>query len=102
AEEAVNGILSYRTDPSGAMTVIDPQTGAIRAMVGGRDYYGKGRFAKVNLATGGATGRQAGSAFKPFALVAALNEGISPLTVYPAPPHLDIALPGGYVPNVWP
>jgi penicillin-binding protein 1A len=102
AEDAVNGILSYRSDPYGAMTVIDPRTGAIRAMVGGRDYFGKGKFAKLNLATGGATGRQAGSSFKPFALVTALDEGISPLSVYQAPPHLDLRLPTGYSPNVWP
>jgi len=102
AEDAVNGILSYRNDPYGAMTVIDPRTGAIRAMVGGRDYFGKGKFVKLNLATGGATGRQAGSSFKPFALVTALDEGVSPLTVYQAPPHLDLRLPPGFSPNIWP
>jgi membrane peptidoglycan carboxypeptidase len=102
AEDAVDSILSYKRDPYGAMTVIDPRTGAIRAMVGGRDYFGKGGFAKLNLATGGATGRQAGSAFKPFALVTALDEGISPLKVFPAPSHLDIRLPAGYSPPIWP
>ncbi len=46
-------------------------------MVGGRDYWNPDdRFARVNLATGGITGRQAGSAFKPFALVAALEHGV--------------------------
>ena len=68
------------------MTVIDPRTGFVKAMVGGKDadYWdatsGDGR---VNLATGGSTGRQAGSSFKPFALVAALENGISPSTVVP-------------------
>jgi penicillin-binding protein 1A len=103
AERAVNSILAYKTDPHGAMTVIDPNTGAIRAMVGGRDYFSKkDRFAKLNLATGGATGRQAGSSFKPFALVAALNRGIPPTQRYVAPGHIDIRLPHGYVPNIWP
>lgn len=103
AEKAVNSILTYKTDPYGAMTVIDPSTGAIKAMVGGRDYFSKkDRFAKLNLATGGATGRQAGSSFKPFALVAALNSGIPPTQVYAAPSHIDIRLPNGYVPNIWP
>jgi len=79
AERAVHSILIYRSDPYGAMTVIDPRTGYIKAMVGGRSYWDpKDRFAKVNLATGGSTGRQAGSAFKPFTLVAALEHGISP------------------------
>jgi penicillin-binding protein 1A len=46
-------------------------------MVGGRDYWNEDdEFARINLATGGVTGRQAGSAFKPFALVAALEHGI--------------------------
>jgi len=79
AEQAVHSILIYRSDPYAAMTVIDPRTGYIKAMVGGRNYWDpKDRFAKVNLAAGGSTGRQAGSAFKPFTLVAALEHGISP------------------------
>jgi len=103
AEQAVHSILAYRTDPYGAMTVLDPRTGAIRAMVGGRDFFSrKEPFAKLNLATGGATGRQAGSSFKPFALVAALEHGVSPNAVYPAPSHLSIPLPRGYVPPIWP
>jgi penicillin-binding protein 1A len=79
AERAVNSILIYRTDPYAAMTVIDPRTGFVKAMVGGRDYWDeRDRFARINLATGGSTGRQTGSAFKPFALVAALENGFSP------------------------
>ena len=95
ADRAVKSILIQRSDPYAAMTVIDPNTGAIRAMVGGRGYFSKDPYAKVNLATGGITGRQAGSAFKPFTLVAALERGISPQEVFPAPPSLDLALPGG-------
>ena len=82
------------------MTVIDPRTGYVRAMVGGddADYWdansGDGR---VNLATGGSTGRQAGSSFKPFALVAALENGISPSTVFSAPSSIDIPLDNGEV-----
>jgi penicillin-binding protein 1A len=103
AEQAVNGILAYPTDPYGAMTVIDPRTGAIRAMVGGRDWFSRrDPYAELNLATGGATGRQAGSAFKPFALVTALEQGVSPQQVYAAPPHIDITLPAGYGQRVWP
>ena len=50
------------------MTVLDPRTGYVRAMVGGRDYWDeRDRFARIDLATGGSTGRQTGSAFKPFA-----------------------------------
>ncbi len=79
AERAVNQVLPYRRDPYAAMTVIDPRTGYVRAMVGGRDYWDESdTFARINLATGGSTGRQTGSAFKPFALVAALENGFSP------------------------
>ncbi len=81
AETAVRSILLYPSDPYAALTAIDPRTGYIRAMVGGRDYWSSSdRYARVNLATGGTTGRQAGSAFKPFALVAALEDGLSPST----------------------
>ena len=78
AERAVSSVLTERGDPYGALTAIDPRTGFVRAMVGGRDYWNADdRFARINLATGGSTGRQAGSAFKPFALVAALEHGVT-------------------------
>ena len=83
AEEAVSSVLTYRSDPRAAMTVIDPRTGQVVAMVGGRDYFSDtDRFARLNLALGGSTGRQAGSSFKPFALVAALENGISPADTF--------------------
>jgi membrane peptidoglycan carboxypeptidase len=101
AEDAINSILTYKNDPYGAMTVVDPRSGAIKAMVGGRNFF-RGKFSHVNLATGdGGTGRQAGSAFKPFTLVTALQEGIPPQRTYPAPPSLEIPLPPGSVPPVW-
>ena len=58
--------------PSAAMVVIDNDTGGVRAMVGGSDFEQR----PFNLATQGR--RQPGSAFKPFTLVAALENGISP------------------------
>jgi len=95
AERAVKEILIYPTDPYAAMTVIDPRTGHILAMVGGRDFFSpEDPVAQVNLATGGSTGRQAGSTFKPFALVAAMLNGIPPQHVYDAPPSITIPLPG--------
>ncbi|HYG71611.1 MAG TPA: transglycosylase domain-containing protein [Actinomycetota bacterium] len=78
AERAVSSILTEPSDPYAALTAIDPRTGYVRAMVGGRDFWNeRDRFARINLATGGSTGRQAGSAFKPFALVAALESGLT-------------------------
>lgn len=57
-----------------ALVAIDPKTGYIKAMVGGKDYDEN----QYNLATQGA--RQAGSSFKTFTLVSALEQGISPET----------------------
>lgn len=57
-----------------ALVAIDPDTGFIKAMVGGRDYTTN----EFNLAT--QAKRQAGSSFKTFTLLAALDEGISPET----------------------
>jgi penicillin-binding protein 1A len=56
----------------GALIAIDNRTGAICAVVGGRDYhdskYNRAVFAQ----------RQLGSAFKPFVYTAAFQEGLSP------------------------
>ncbi len=82
AQRAIDSVLIYPSDPYAALTAIDPRTGYVRAMVGGRDYWNeRDRFARINLATGGSTGRQAGSAFKPFALVAALESGLPRTTL---------------------
>ena len=100
AEEAVHNLLKYPGDPDGAMTVIDPRTGYVRAMVGGDDddYWKDSDGGRVNLATGkGGAGRQTGSAFKPYALVAALENGYSPSTVFSAPATIDIALDSGAI-----
>ena len=87
AEQAVARHLSNRGDPEAALVAIDPRTGAIRAMVGGRNF----RASEFNLATQGL--RQAGSAFKPFVLLAALEQGISPLELRSGPSQLAIPDP---------
>ncbi len=74
AEQAVATRLSEigneRLDA--ALVAVDPDTGYIKAMVGGRDY----TESQFNLAT--QARRQPGSSFKLFTLVAALREGMSP------------------------
>ena len=103
AEESIRSVLAYPTDPDAAMTILDPRTGFVKAMVGGkdRDYWLDVRAGRVNLATGaGGTGRQTGSASKPFALVAALENGMTPETVFSAPATLAIATDDGSVWNV--
>jgi penicillin-binding protein 1A len=87
AEQAIAEHLPDRHDPEAALVAIDPRTGAIRAMVGGRNF----RKSEFNLATQGL--RQAGSAFKPFVLLAALEQGISPLELRHGPAQLTIPDP---------
>jgi membrane peptidoglycan carboxypeptidase len=72
AVEAVNEALP-RKRPKGlqvAVASIDPTTGAVRAIYGGSNYLVRNR----NAATQDVA--QAGSTFKPFALVAALEDGV--------------------------
>jgi penicillin-binding protein 1A len=98
SQRAVDSVLSYPDDPSAAVTVLDPRNGFVLAMVGGaqRDYWRNRAAGRVNLATSaGGTGRQSGSAFKPFALVAALESGLSPSESFPAPSTLRVALGSG-------
>jgi 1A family penicillin-binding protein len=61
--------------PEGALLSIEPQTGYIKAMVGGYDYF-KSEFNRAVQAR-----RQPGSAFKPFIYIAALEAGMTPASV---------------------
>lgn len=68
----------------GAMVAIDPRTGDIRAMVGGRTHV-RGAFNRAVRSR-----RQPGSAFKPFVYAAALNAGLTPATlVQDEPVYID-------------
>jgi 1A family penicillin-binding protein len=58
-----------------ALVAVDPETGDILAMVGGRDF----RESQFNRAV--RSRRQPGSAFKPFLFAAALDSGYSPVSV---------------------
>src|SRR6059036_483384 len=58
--------------PEGAVVTIEPQTGYVRAMVGGYDFF-RSEFNRAVQAR-----RQPGSAFKPFVYVAALESGFTP------------------------
>ncbi|MBI4729193.1 MAG: PBP1A family penicillin-binding protein [Acidobacteria bacterium] len=94
AEEASRRTLPYARDPYNAFVAMDPRTGAISAMVGGRDYFSADDpYAKLNLAV--KSRRQPGSSFKPFTLVAALEQGIPLERVYRGGSAIDIPLPGG-------
>ncbi len=73
AEQAALSVVP-EDGPSAAVVSLDPRTGNVLAMVGGRDFYDPDDpVAQFNLATQGR--RQPGSAFKPFVLAAALERG---------------------------
>lgn len=70
AEAAVTRLAALGADgPQGCLVALVPETGAIRAMVGGRDY-GQSPFNRVTQAR-----RQPGSAFKPLVYADALEHG---------------------------
>jgi penicillin-binding protein 1A len=74
ARAAIEKILRNPDGPAAALVAIDPQTGAVKAMFGGRNF----RESQFNLAA--QAERQPGSAFKPIVLATAMRQGISPLT----------------------
>jgi penicillin-binding protein 1A len=69
--------------PTGALVSLDPDNGAVRALVGGRNH----NRDQYNLAIGGPErlGRQPGSTFKPLALAAWIADGKSPESRFDAP-----------------
>jgi penicillin-binding protein 1B len=67
--------------PEAALIAIDPHTGEILAMVGGRDY----ASSQLNRVTDAR--RQPGSIFKPIVYATALANGISPETMFIDAPH---------------
>jgi penicillin-binding protein 1A len=101
AETAVAAALKGTKAPVDmAMVVLDPGTGLVKAMIGGRDF----AASQVNAALGacpaatgpqsndgpicidgGGSGRQPGSAFKPFTLAKAFEEGLDAKKVYDGP-----------------
>ena len=88
AANAVQGQMNqFRGDPAGALASVEPTTGRIVALYGGRSF----KDSQVDLATAqGGTGFQPGSAMKMFFVVAALEKGISPGIVLPGPARITI------------
>jgi penicillin-binding protein 1A len=116
AEKSVADSLRGTGDPlEMALASVEPPTGFVKALVGGRDFY-NGPYSQVNLALancpdkarvakpnykievtaacwddprvtvpGGGAGRQTGSSFKAYTLATALSQGVSPNKAYPAP-----------------
>ncbi|HYB20858.1 MAG TPA: PBP1A family penicillin-binding protein [Thermodesulfobacteriota bacterium] len=77
-----------REQVQGALVALDPTTGYIMAMVGGRDF-SSSQFNRATQAK-----RQAGSAFKPIVYAAALDKGFTPATIIVDEPFSYIDVPG--------
>ena len=88
AAERAAKLLSAKGDPEVAIVSLRHGDGSVVAMVGGRDF-AENQF---NLASQGK--RQAGSAFKPFVLVAALERGVKPDQVFSTAPY-SVPVKGG-------
>ncbi len=86
---AVRAHLPDPGDPGAAVVTIDPHTGAIEALVGGRSFH----RSQFDLATQSI--RSAGSAFKAFTLTAALEEHIPPSATFPSASPITIPDCGG-------
>jgi penicillin-binding protein 1B len=67
--------------PQAALVALDPRTGDVLAMVGGKDY----AASQLNRATDAR--RQPGSVFKPFVYATALESGMSPLATFKDAPQ---------------
>ncbi len=87
ADNAIKSALNQDGDPTASIVAVDPKTGYVKAMVGGRDF----KTLKYNLATQGR--RQPGSSFKVFVLVAALESGVSPQTQFNGSSPIQIKIP---------
>ncbi len=75
----IDSIMSNKTKIQVGVVVIDPKTGDIKALIGGRnkqDYYGLNHVTQIY--------RQPGSCFKPIIYTAAIENGL-----YPAYPILN-------------
>jgi penicillin-binding protein 1A len=89
------GYLPNPQDPDAALVSIEPGTGYVRAMVGNRD-----PNSQFNLVIQGQ--RQPGSSFKPFALIAALEQGIDPKTEFVSEKkEYQVDVPGLDKPEKW-
>jgi penicillin-binding protein 1A len=94
--QAPNGwALAQWPEVQGAVIALEPDTGAVRALVGGFDFFAR----QYNHALQAA--RQPGSAFKPFVFSAALERGYGPASIFLDAPLVfdDENLEGAYRPQ---
>jgi 1A family penicillin-binding protein len=74
AEQKIHDIIDPHSNIQVALVAMDPRTGEVKALIGGRDY-DKSPFNRAVQAE-----RQPGSTFKPFLYYAAIQQGFTPST----------------------
>ncbi|WP_027408062.1 transglycosylase domain-containing protein [Anoxybacteroides tepidamans] len=74
AEQQIHDIIDPASNIQVALVAMDPHTGEVKALVGGRDYK-KSPYNRAVQAE-----RQPGSTFKPFLYYAAIRQGFTPST----------------------
>lgn len=87
--------LVQMPEAQGALVALDPQDGAVAALIGGFDYYASNYNRAVQAR------RQPGSAFKPFLYSAALDQGFTPASIINDAPLVieDAALESSWRPQ---
>ncbi len=92
AQEAAANSLGLRAEKQAAIATVEVATGAIRMLMSGQNYDREQRNLVVSQEVDGQYQgvRQPGSAFKPFTLAAAFEEGIPPETRYSSKSPLKI------------
>jgi membrane peptidoglycan carboxypeptidase len=91
AQHAVDAIVPVGSRVATAVDVVQPGTGAVVAMAVDRRYGSRARLheTRLNLATGGQSGFQAGSTFKIFTLAAAIHKHVPLSQTFHAPPVMS-------------
>jgi penicillin-binding protein 1A len=91
AEKKVEVTLEQKPKVQGSLLAINPQSGEVKAMVGGYDF-SESKFNRTTQAM-----RQTGSVFKPFVYAAAVDNGLRPDdTILDAPVSFGPYSPGNY------
>jgi penicillin-binding protein 1A len=93
AYERRHGWRAGESGVQGALLAIDNASGAVKAMVGGRDF----NESKFNRATQAL--RQVGSSFKPYVYTAAIDQGATPEDTILDAPVTFITASGPYTPH---
>jgi membrane peptidoglycan carboxypeptidase len=103
ADKAVRETVHPTDSVIGALSMVEPGTGRVKAMAQSRGYgEGKGRtYINLNVPQkyNGTVGYQPGSTFKTFVLAAAIKQGIPLSTSLPSPRGTTISEPTRNCPN---